>query len=75
MVRQIVCWGTIFKARTRLLQVRNNYWVAYENNTCSMCKSSVEIQKHILCDCPQIHNTRITKVNNDEILSQNVRIL
>ena len=38
----------IFKARTRMLKVKGNYKNGHPNQTCRMCKSGDESQKHIL---------------------------
>ena len=44
--------STIFKAWTRMPNVKNNYRYNHLNTECRMCKNAMETQKHILGECP-----------------------
>ena len=61
--------STIFKARTRMLPVKNNYRNKYRNHTCRACGEPAETQKHVLEDCEVLHLEY--KVYNKEIFSDN----
>lgn len=50
--------STIFKARCRMLDIKDNYKNKYNNMTCRLCKEKYESQEHVLKDCP------ITKKND-----------
>ena len=63
--------STIFKARTRMLPVKNNYRNKYRNHTCRACGELVETQKHVLEDCEVLHIVGEYKVYNKEIFSDN----
>ena len=54
----------IFKARTRMLDIKNNFRGKYENLTCRACKNAPETQQHILEECPSIH------INDDYIVKK-----
>ena len=63
--------NTIFKARTRMLPVKNNYRNIYRNHTCRACGEPVETQKHVLEDCEVLHLVGEYKIYNQEIFSNN----
>ena len=63
--------STSFKARTRMLPVKNNYRNKYRNHTCRACGVPVETQKHVLEDCEVLHLVGEYKVYNKEIFSDN----
>ena len=63
--------STIFKARTRMLPVKNNYRNKYRNHTCRACGEPMETQKHVLEDCEVLHLVGEYKVYNKEIFSDN----
>ena len=63
--------NTIFKARTRMLPVKNNYRNKYRNHTCRACGQPVETQKHVLEDCEVLHLVGEYKIYNQEIFSNN----
>ena len=44
--------STIFKACTKMLQVKNNYKNAHKNLTCRACQKENETQEHVLTACP-----------------------
>ena len=56
--------SNIFKARTRMLPVKNNYRNKYRNLTCRACGVPVETQKHVLEDCEILHPVGEYKVYN-----------
>ena len=47
--------STIFKARTRMTKVKNNYKNGYTDLTCRACKREQETQSHALIECPVLH--------------------
>ena len=59
--------STIFKARTRMLDVKNNYRGKHNNVTCRKCDEPTETQEHILDECKGIHTNNTTKVNKTDI--------
>ncbi len=63
--------STIFKARTRMLDVKNNYRGKFNDNICRMCNAAVETQDHILETCPNIHQHDQTKITNTNIFDEN----
>ena len=63
--------STIFKARTRMLQVKNNYKNAHKNLTCRACQKENETQEHVLTACPVIHNNPNNKIEKYELFSEN----
>ena len=56
-----------FKARTRMLDVKNNYRGKYNDVICRRCGEPNETQEHILDECKMIHTTNSTKVKKTDI--------
>ena len=69
--------STIFKARTRMLDIKNNFRGKHENILCRMCKDETETQEHrsILNECPQVHTDEKTKIFPHDIFNQNSKHL
>ena len=67
--------STIFKTRTRMLEVKNNYRGKFPNNRCRACSSTDETQEHVLSECQSIHHDNKTKVVKDEINSEDMETL
>ena len=66
----------IFKARTRMLDVKNNFRGKYTDNLCRGCRQTDETQAHILEMCPKMHeNNTDTKVLNRDIFTNDVNKL
>ena len=63
--------STIFTARTRMLQVKNNYKNAHKNLTYRACQKENETQEHVLIACPAIHNNPNNKIEKYELFSEN----
>jgi hypothetical protein len=68
----------IFKARTRMLNIKNNCRTHYTNkNTgeqniiCRACKTEDETQSHILTECEIIHPSDNDKIPDDELFDEN----
>jgi len=59
--------STIFKARTRMLDVKNNYRGKYNDTKCRKCDAETETQEHILEECPGIHKDNSTKATRNDI--------
>ena len=64
--------STLFRARTRMLQMKNNFRNAHKELTCRACKDAPETQQHILEECTAIHRNEDSKVTNYEIFSNNI---
>ena len=59
--------STIFQARTRMIDVKNNFRNKYRDTTCRACGREPETQEHVLETCQTIHPDPRTKVNTVEI--------
>ena len=66
--------STIFKARTRMLDVKNNFRGKYKDNICRGC-GTTETQEHVLNECTGIHNNQESKVQLQEIFDENTEQL
>ena len=66
---------TIFRARSRMLQVKENYKGAFSGTVCRACGNETETQKHVLNECPKIHVTESSKVNINDIFNKDPKIL
>ena len=67
----------IFKARARMLHIKNNMRGAYkENMTCRLCNTEIETQEHILSECIKLHqgNNQL-RTNTDEIYTEDLDTL
>ena len=65
--------STIFKARSRMLAIKDNFKTQYRNNmTCRACGLSDETQTHVLEECLEIHRDDTTKVSTNEIFNNDI---
>ena len=62
--------STIFKAKTRMLDIKNNFRNKYPNTQCRACNDSIETQEHVLEECPAIHTEENSKVTKEEIAQE-----
>ncbi len=62
--------STIFKARTRMIDVKNNFRGKYKDTTCRMCKNQLENQEHVLTECHNIHKDNTTKIYTNDIFEE-----
>ena len=67
--------STIFKARTRMLDTKNNFRGKYNNITCRGCGANDETQAHVLNECRTLHQQPGTKVTEEEIFDEDVTTL
>ena len=67
--------STIFKARTRMLDIKNNFRGKYNNLTCRGCGEVNETQEHVLNECKSIHQNENTRVEQKDIFSNNITTL
>ena len=67
--------STIFKTRSRMLEVKGNYKKKYPNQICRGCNKEEETQNHVLEQCTGIHQTEGTKVTIEEIFSEDTHTL
>ena len=63
--------STIFKARTRMLVVKNNFRGKYKDIKCRKCTETIESQEHVLETCTGIHDDDTTKININDIFYSN----
>ena len=62
----------IFKGRTRMLQVKQNYKNKYKDLVCRGCGQEEETQDHILQECIQIHEDEHTKTTINELFNNSL---
>ena len=62
---------TIFKARTRMLDIKNNFRGKYQGIKCRGCGMADETQEHVLEECIKLHENNENKVTKEEIFSDN----
>ena len=66
----------LFKARTRMLHVKDNFRNKYTNNLmCRACGLQVETQKHTLNECSYIHTNENTKIKEEDYFNENIEEL
>ena len=63
--------STIFKARTRMLDVKNNFRGKCKDTKCRKCTETVESQEHVLETCTGIHDDDTTKITINDIFDSN----
>ena len=63
--------STIFKARTRMLDVKNNFRNKYKDLKCRGCGIEDETQEHVLSLCPVTTEAGTITAQNHEIFSEN----
>ena len=64
--------SNIFKARTRMIDTKNNFRGKYNDLVCRACKLEVETQDHILEKCQTIHTADVTKVTTIDVFDDDV---
>lgn len=62
----------IFKARTRMLNVKDNYRQTNQDDFCRLCREVKETQDHILEECPMIHTGDDSRVKETDIFQEHV---
>ena len=67
--------STIFKAKTRMLDIKNNFRNKHANNICRACKVKEETQEHILSECQILHTSEESKVSHQEIAANDMETL
>ena len=65
----------IFKARSRMLEVKNNYKKKYRNHMCRLCNNKEEDQTHVLQECPALEKFNLKKATLENIFSEDIRTL
>ena len=61
----------IFKARTTMLDVKNNFRGKYKDTKFCKCTKTVESQEHVLATCTVIHDDDTTKIKINYIFDSN----
>ncbi len=56
--------STVFQARTRMLDVKNNFRNKYKDVICRFCAIDIETQEHVLEKCIDIHVDDTTQKNS-----------
>jgi len=67
--------STIFRARSRMLQVKSNYKNGHSELMCRKCRSHEETQDHILNECQVLHTDNSTKIAPGDISTENIQTL
>ena len=62
--------STIFKARTRMTDIKANYKKKYPNQICRACNTEEETQEHVFEKCTNLHPEEQTKVRKEEIFEE-----
>jgi hypothetical protein len=62
----------LFKARTRMIDIKNNYRGKYANLKCRWCNEEKETQEHVLETCLGIHKDEESKVTLDKLFTDNL---
>jgi hypothetical protein len=66
----------IFQARTRMLNIKDNYRQKYTNDLkCRACGQERETQTHVLNECKTIHKGTRTKVHSEDIFTEDTNEL
>ena len=60
----------IFKARTRMLQVKENYRNMFQDTICRMCKAEEETQEHVLEKCTDERRKEIGEITKEDIFEE-----
>ncbi len=64
--------SNIFKAKTRMIDVKNNFRGKYQNTLCRLCNKSIETQEHILEECGKIQKSEETKVRKNDLFNKTI---
>ena len=64
----------IFKARTRMLNLKANFKNRHQEHKCRLCKEAEETQSHVLEECQKL-NEKYQKVTKEMIFSENTEEL
>ena len=67
--------STIFKTRTRMLDVKENFRGKYNQPTCRLCNEHLETQEHILEHCTKIHTHENDMITPTKIFDENTENL
>ena len=66
--------STIFKARTRMLDVKANYKNKYQDPQCRLCGKEGETQEHVLAKCEKTKQTK-HQVHTEDIFTEDLEKL
>ena len=67
--------STIFRTRTRMLDIKENFRGKYNQPSCRLCNDPLETQEHILEECKTIHKDESTKIHIEEIFNEDTNSL
>lgn len=65
----------IFKARTRMLDIKTNYRNKYKNDlTCRLCKQEEETQEHVFSECEETERMNI-RIDKDLLFARSTTVI
>ena len=64
--------SAVFQARTRMLDVKNNFRNKYKDVICRFCAIDIETQEHVLEKCIDIHVDDTTQISKEELFSDDI---
>ena len=67
--------SAIFRTKTRMLFIKDNYRNGQQELQCRACKNKVETQNHVLRECYILHNNNQQTMITDEELKEDLDIL
>jgi hypothetical protein len=67
--------STIFKARTRMLDIKNNFRGKYTDLSCRACGGENETQEHVMEYCTVLHKDEEKKVTKEAIFTEDIESL
>lgn len=67
--------STIFKARSRMLEIKNNYKNMHRNRNCRLCGLQEEDQTHVLEECTALTRLQLEPVRRSEFFSDDIKTL
>ena len=62
----------IFRGRTRMIHVKQNYKNMYKDDICRGCGEAKESQEHVLNECTKLHEDESTKTSVEELFNNNL---
>ncbi len=65
----------IFKARTKMLDIKNNFRNKYADLICRACGLKDETQEHVMNECQEIHKNNSGTVSLEDIFQQDPKKL
>ena len=67
--------STIFKARNRMIRIKENYKNEHDNMECRGCGHKQETLIHVMNTCTAIHTNNTHKIHINELFKENINIM